>query len=142
MQVLAGLRPTTTPAPAAAVLLPNPLAQQPSSYTNCVLYVLVFVVLLQTLAQEGIKGIYKGVSAPLATVALFNAVLFASRGQMEVLLKHADGETPAPQTADAFHKPMCTLHSPACSSGRGADANGSAKCCVCVPHPLPQLPRA
>jgi hypothetical protein len=48
--------------------------------------------LLQTLVKEGIKGIYKGISAPLATVALFNAVLFASRGQMEVLLKHIDGE--------------------------------------------------
>lgn len=49
-------------------------------------------VCLQTLVNEGIKGIYKGISAPLATVAVFNAVLFASRGQMETLLKHADGE--------------------------------------------------
>lgn len=46
---------------------------------------------LQTLVNEGMKGVYKGFSAPLATVALFNAVLFASRGQMEVLLKHHDG---------------------------------------------------
>eukprot|EP00879_Flechtneria_rotunda_P032438 GHRR01035645.1.p1 GENE.GHRR01035645.1~~GHRR01035645.1.p1 ORF type:complete len:348 (+),score=108.87 GHRR01035645.1:526-1569(+) len=45
----------------------------------------------QTLMREGIKGIYKGMGAPLATVALFNAVLFASRGQMEVLLAHKDG---------------------------------------------------
>jgi hypothetical protein len=35
---------------------------------------------------------YKGMAAPLATVALFNAVLFASRGQMEALLAHKDGE--------------------------------------------------
>lgn len=35
---------------------------------------------------------YKGMGAPLATVALFNAVLFSSRGQMEVLLKHSDGK--------------------------------------------------
>jgi solute carrier family 25 carnitine/acylcarnitine transporter 20/29 len=41
--------------------------------------------------REGFKGLYKGMSAPLATVALFNAVLFASRGQMEVLLAHKDG---------------------------------------------------
>jgi solute carrier family 25 carnitine/acylcarnitine transporter 20/29 len=47
---------------------------------------------LQTLVKEGFKGLYKGMSAPLATVALFNAVLFASRGQMEVLLAHKDGE--------------------------------------------------
>jgi hypothetical protein len=46
----------------------------------------------QTLLREGFKGLYKGMSAPLATVALFNAVLFASRGQMEVLLAHKDGE--------------------------------------------------
>eukprot|EP00882_Tetradesmus_deserticola_P004852 GHRQ01005113.1.p1 GENE.GHRQ01005113.1~~GHRQ01005113.1.p1 ORF type:complete len:336 (+),score=170.92 GHRQ01005113.1:85-1008(+) len=45
----------------------------------------------QTLLREGFKGLYKGMSAPLATVALFNAVLFASRGQMEVLLAHKDG---------------------------------------------------
>jgi solute carrier family 25 carnitine/acylcarnitine transporter 20/29 len=44
------------------------------------------------LVNEGVKGLYKGISAPLATVAVFNAVLFASRGQMEVLLKHKDGE--------------------------------------------------
>jgi tagatose-1,6-bisphosphate aldolase len=49
-------------------------------------------LLLQTLVREGFKGLYKGMSAPLATVALFNAVLFASRGQMEVLLAHKDGE--------------------------------------------------
>jgi solute carrier family 25 carnitine/acylcarnitine transporter 20/29 len=49
------------------------------------------VATLQTLVNEGLKGIYKGISAPLATVALFNAVLFASRGQMEVLLQHKDG---------------------------------------------------
>lgn len=45
----------------------------------------------RTLRTEGIKGMYKGMGAPLATVALFNAVLFASRGQMEVLLAHPDG---------------------------------------------------
>lgn len=45
----------------------------------------------QTLGREGPKGLYKGMAAPLATVALFNAVLFASRGQCEALLEHADG---------------------------------------------------
>lgn len=47
-------------------------------------------LLNQTLMREGIKGLYKGMAAPLATVALFNAVLFASRGQMAVLLAHKD----------------------------------------------------
>lgn len=53
---------------------------------------LVFLASMQTLFKEGLKGIYKGMGAPLATVALFNAVLFASRGQMQVLLSHKDGE--------------------------------------------------
>ena len=34
---------------------------------------------------------YRGMGAPLATVALFNAVLFSVRGKMERLLAHADG---------------------------------------------------
>lgn len=71
-----------------------------------------FRCLLQTLVNEGIKGIYKGISAPLATVALFNAVLFASRGQMEVLLKHADGES-------------CVL-SPAGTAGTALSCSGPA----------------
>jgi hypothetical protein len=49
-------------------------------------------VLLQTLASDGVRGLFKGMGAPLATVALFNAVLFATRGQMERILEHSDGE--------------------------------------------------
>ena len=48
--------------------------------------------LVQTLQHEGTRGLFKGMGAPLATVALFNAVLFATRGQMEILLKHDDGK--------------------------------------------------
>lgn len=36
--------------------------------------------LVSTLRDEGVRGVYRGMGAPLATVALFNAVLFASRG--------------------------------------------------------------
>ena len=46
---------------------------------------------MQTLKHEGLRGLFKGMGAPLATVALFNAVLFATRGQMEILLQHEDG---------------------------------------------------
>ena len=46
---------------------------------------------MQTLASEGVRGLFRGMAAPLATVALFNAVLFATRGQMERLLAHPDG---------------------------------------------------
>ena len=46
---------------------------------------------VQTLKHEGLRGLFKGMAAPLATVALFNAVLFATRGQMELLLQHEDG---------------------------------------------------
>lgn len=91
----------------------------------------VVCVCLQTLVKEGIKGMYKGISAPLATVAVFNAVLFASRGQMETLLKHADGEqqvvlrTPKPAGSQPHssrpHKGRCPT-SPC----------NHAVCCGCV----------
>ncbi|KAE8731942.1 Mitochondrial carnitine/acylcarnitine carrier-like protein [Hibiscus syriacus] len=45
----------------------------------------------QTLATEGPKGLYKGMGAPLATVAAMNAVLFTVRGQMEALLRSEPG---------------------------------------------------
>jgi solute carrier family 25 carnitine/acylcarnitine transporter 20/29 len=45
----------------------------------------------QTLAAEGPRGLYKGMGAPLATVAAFNAVLFSVRGQMEGLLRSEPG---------------------------------------------------
>jgi solute carrier family 25 carnitine/acylcarnitine transporter 20/29 len=45
----------------------------------------------KTLEAEGPKGLYKGMGAPLATVAVFNAVLFTARGQMETLLRDAPG---------------------------------------------------
>lgn len=52
---------------------------------------MIWRLLLQTLASDGVRGLFKGMGAPLATVALFNAVLFATRGQMERILAHADG---------------------------------------------------
>ncbi|KAH0457117.1 hypothetical protein IEQ34_015024 [Dendrobium chrysotoxum] len=45
----------------------------------------------QTIAAEGPRGLYKGMGAPLATVAAFNAVLFTVRGQMEALLRSEPG---------------------------------------------------
>lgn len=45
----------------------------------------------QTVAAEGPRGLYKGMGAPLATVAAFNAVLFSVRGQMEALLRTEPG---------------------------------------------------
>lgn len=45
----------------------------------------------QTLAAEGPRGLYKGMGAPLATVAAFNAVLFTVRGQMEAVLRSDPG---------------------------------------------------
>lgn len=41
--------------------------------------------------MEGIKGLYKGLGAPLATVSAFNAILFGSRGLTESILAHKDG---------------------------------------------------
>ncbi|KAJ7295652.1 hypothetical protein O6H91_14G053300 [Diphasiastrum complanatum] len=45
----------------------------------------------KTLAAEGPRGLYKGMGAPLATVAVLNAVLFTARGQMEALLREGPG---------------------------------------------------
>ncbi|XP_057479680.1 mitochondrial carnitine/acylcarnitine carrier-like protein [Actinidia eriantha] len=45
----------------------------------------------KTIASEGPRGLYKGMGAPLATVAAFNAVLFTVRGQMEALLRSEPG---------------------------------------------------
>lgn len=39
-----------------------------------------------TIAAQGPLGLYKGMLAPLATVAAFNAVLFSSRGAAERVL--------------------------------------------------------
>ncbi|CAN1256687.1 Mitochondrial carnitine/acylcarnitine carrier-like protein [Linum perenne] len=47
----------------------------------------------QTVAAEGMGGLYKGMGAPLATVAAFNAVLFTVRGQLEALLRTHPGAT-------------------------------------------------
>eukprot|EP01018_Ginkgo_biloba_P006210 Gb_33597 [translate_table: standard] len=47
--------------------------------------------LRQTVAEDGARGLYKGMGAPLATVAALNAVLFTARGQMEVLVRKEPG---------------------------------------------------
>lgn len=64
---------------------PAPLPGQPPKYAGAI------DAVKQTLASEGPKGLYKGMGAPLATVAVFNAVLFTARGQMEALLRDAPG---------------------------------------------------
>jgi Mitochondrial carrier protein len=57
---------------------------------------------LQTLKNEGIVGMYRGMGLPLATVALFNAVLFSSRGAVNEVLKHKDGALLTARTAPAY----------------------------------------
>ncbi|XP_011097444.1 mitochondrial carnitine/acylcarnitine carrier-like protein [Sesamum indicum] len=64
---------------------PAPLPGQPPKYSGAI------DAVKQTLAAEGPRGLYKGMGAPLATVAAFNAVLFTVRGQMETLLRSAPG---------------------------------------------------
>lgn len=64
---------------------PTPLPGQPLKYTGAM------DAVKQTLAAEGPRGLYKGMGAPLATVAAFNAVLFTVRGQMETLLRSEPG---------------------------------------------------
>ncbi|XP_074270068.1 mitochondrial carnitine/acylcarnitine carrier-like protein [Silene latifolia] len=62
---------------------PTPVAGQPPKYKGAM------DAVRQTIAAEGPRGLYKGMGAPLATVAAFNAVLFTVRGQMEAYLKSA-----------------------------------------------------
>lgn len=64
---------------------PAPLPGQPPKYAGAM------DAVKQTLAGEGPRGLYKGMGAPLATVAAFNAVLFTVRGQMEGLLRSQPG---------------------------------------------------
>ncbi|KNA16433.1 hypothetical protein SOVF_089040 [Spinacia oleracea] len=64
---------------------PTPLPGQGPRYSGAM------DAVRQTIAAEGPKGLYKGMGAPLATVAAFNAVLFTVRGQMETMLKSEPG---------------------------------------------------
>ncbi|ERN00268.1 mitochondrial carnitine/acylcarnitine carrier-like protein [Amborella trichopoda] len=64
---------------------PAPAPGRPLMYTGA------FDAVRKTLAAEGPFGLYKGMGAPLATVAAFNAVLFTVRGQMEKLLRSEPG---------------------------------------------------
>ncbi|KAH7514411.1 mitochondrial carnitine/acylcarnitine carrier-like protein [Ziziphus jujuba] len=64
---------------------PVPLPGQPPKYAGAI------DAVKQTIAAEGPGGLYKGMGAPLATVAAFNAVLFTVRGQMETLLRTEPG---------------------------------------------------
>ncbi|GMY29764.1 mitochondrial carnitine/acylcarnitine carrier-like protein [Fagus crenata] len=64
---------------------PAPLPGQPLKYAGAM------DAVRQTIAAEGPRGLYKGMGAPLATVAAFNAVLFSVRGQMEALLRSQPG---------------------------------------------------
>ncbi|XP_022772350.1 mitochondrial carnitine/acylcarnitine carrier-like protein [Durio zibethinus] len=64
---------------------PAPLPGQPPKYAGAM------DAVKQTIAAEGPRGLFKGMGAPLATVAAFNAVLFSVRGQMEALLRSEPG---------------------------------------------------
>ncbi|KAB2626111.1 mitochondrial carnitine/acylcarnitine carrier-like protein [Pyrus ussuriensis x Pyrus communis] len=64
---------------------PTPLPGQPPKFSGAI------DAVKQTLSAEGAAGLYKGMGAPLATVAAFNAVLFTVRGQMETLLRSQPG---------------------------------------------------
>ncbi|PPD79569.1 hypothetical protein GOBAR_DD23507 [Gossypium barbadense] len=64
---------------------PVPLPGQPPKYAGAM------DAVKQTLAAEGPRGLYKGMGAPLATVAAFNALLFTVRGQMESFLRSESG---------------------------------------------------
>lgn len=64
---------------------PTPLPGQLPKYSGAV------DAVRQTVAAEGARGLFKGMGAPLATVAAFNAVLFTVRGQTEAFLRSEPG---------------------------------------------------
>ncbi|KAL7094385.1 hypothetical protein ACP275_11G100500 [Erythranthe tilingii] len=64
---------------------PAPIPGQPPKFSGAI------DAVKQTIAAEGPRGLYKGMGAPLATVAAFNAVLFTVRGQMEAYLRSEPG---------------------------------------------------
>lgn len=64
---------------------PTPLPGQPPKYAGAI------DAVRKTVASEGPRGLYKGMGAPLATVAAFNALLFTVRGQTEALLRSEPG---------------------------------------------------
>ncbi|EEC67489.1 hypothetical protein OsI_34751 [Oryza sativa Indica Group] len=64
---------------------PTPPPGQPPKFAGAI------DAVKQTLAAEGPRGLYKGMGAPLATVAAFNALLFTVRGQMEAVLRSEPG---------------------------------------------------
>lgn len=64
---------------------PTPLPGQPPKFSGA------FDAVKQTIAAEGPRGLFKGMGAPLATVAAFNAVLFTVRGQMETIVRSHPG---------------------------------------------------
>ncbi|GAA0169795.1 hypothetical protein Leryth_018907 [Lithospermum erythrorhizon] len=68
------------------------LQSQPAAAPGQALkYVGAMDAVKQTIAGEGSRGLYKGMGAPLATVAGLNAVLFSVRGQLESLLRSEPG---------------------------------------------------
>ncbi|KAK4490417.1 hypothetical protein RD792_001094 [Penstemon davidsonii] len=81
---------------------PSPLPGQRPKYAGAI------DAVKQTLAAEGPKGLYKGMGAPLATVAALNAVLFTVRGQMEALLRSGPGA------------PLTVNQQVVCGAGAGA----------------------
>lgn len=50
----------------------------------------------QTIQKEGVRGLYRGMMSPLATVPLANAVVFGTYGQAKTFLqsRHLDQTTP------------------------------------------------
>ncbi|KAL8159012.1 hypothetical protein V2J09_000549 [Rumex salicifolius] len=66
---------------------PCPLPGHPPKYSGAV------DAVRQTLSAQGPRGLYKGMGAPLASVAAFSALLFTVRGQMEAFLRAEPGAT-------------------------------------------------
>lgn len=69
---------------------PAPQPGKPTKYSGAI------DAVRKTVASEGPVGLFKGMGAPLASIAAFNAILFSVRGKMESIFRSRPGEVLSP----------------------------------------------
>ena len=55
-----------------------------------------------TLRREGFRGLYKGMSPPLAAQGIYKAVIFSTRNRVQSILSTRRGASKFPRTVEAF----------------------------------------
>jgi hypothetical protein len=81
------------------------------------------------MAEGGVYSLFRGMGAPFATVAFYNAVLFAARGQMESMLAHPDGMVCMFKLFEAHHSNVNCRHDNQCINELN-DCLSVSQCCL------------